>query len=69
MLLHVGDSEIGVTGMEGGIVQQYNPSLPSGDFGADMIEPPPANSINTSGLFSRGSFSSRLPTIRENFDY
>jgi hypothetical protein len=69
MLLKVGQSEIGVTGMEGGIVKEYNPSLPSGDFGADMIEPPPANSINTSGLFSRGAFSSRLPTIRENFDY
>ena len=69
MLLHVGGSEIGVTGMEGGIVKEYNPSLPSGDWGAPQILDAPANNVNTSGLFSRGAFSSRLPNINEEFDY
>ena len=69
MLLRVGNSEVGVTGMEGGIVKEYNPSLPSGDWGAPQIVGAPANNIETSGLFSRGAFSSRLPSINESFDY
>ncbi len=60
---------IGTTGEEGGIAPEYNPSLPSGVFAPQEIEPAQYEESVTSGLFSRGAFASRLPTAEDGFDY
>jgi hypothetical protein len=61
--------QIGTTGEEGGITPEYNPSLPSGTFAPQEIEPAQDEESVTSGLFSRGAFASRLPTAEDGFDY
>jgi hypothetical protein len=61
--------KIGTTGEEGGIIPEYNPSLPSGVFAPQEIDPVNHPDVVTSGLFSRGAFASRLPTAEDGFDY
>ena len=60
---------IAAGGEEGPIRPEYNPSLPSGTFRPQQIEPAHDEEIVTSGLFSRGAFASRLPSSEEGYDY
>jgi hypothetical protein len=61
--------KIGTTGEEGPITPEYNPSLPSGVFAPQQIEPAQYSESVASGLFSRGAFASRLPSAEDGFDY
>ncbi len=57
------------TSGEGPIEKEYNPSLPSGDFGPEQIDFAPSIEIPTSGVFGRGAFATRLPNIDGSQDF